>query len=427
MEARSQSRWFRWVEGGLLLYVLLLPLRRLLRLPVVEAKLQPPEFLFPVLFVLVLLHFGRRLLSAWRWWYAGLLLYLGVLTWSTWRAGHLGGYLEWLGRGYLLAVGLMFCAYVRETGRDGVTKLLRAWAGGVAIGAVLIYGGYLLALLGWDNRLLLVHENYPYLGTVWRASGLAGGPTAVVFLGILPTVYAWLQWRAGESRWGWWLLLLFPVFLLTFSKEVLLLGLAVLVADRRLLFGFRWAFWPLVVGVSLVYWFGTHYIVQPVQEFAGSYLDGEEFSSGRIVWRGSDWQLLETSYTAIKRACWWVATEQPGGVGADQFPRQLPALKASGQYPTHLPDYVPHSTWFGALAETGFIGFAGLLVFIYGLGKTVRKYGSDEPEERALWGFLCILLIGGMSMDYLSLRCVWVPVGMALGLYFWRRENPADA
>jgi hypothetical protein len=258
-----------------------------------------------------------------------------------------------------------------------------------------------------------VYENYPYFGTVFRASGVCGGPTALVVISLLPLTVCWQKWRSGEGK-PCLLLFFAPILLLTFSKEILLLVLAFFLVDQAV--RRRKILWVagLVAG-ALMYWFGTHYIVQPVQEFSGSYLEGAEYSSGKIVWRGEHFQLLETSYTAIKKAAWSVMTEHPlVGVGADQFPAYLPGEKAKGVYPEHLPDYIPHSTWFGAMAETGVLGFMFLLSMVIGIVSlliTNFKKGQLLP----LVSFFIVFGIGAMSMDLLHLRFVWVPAGILLG------------
>ncbi len=445
-----------FLQPLLLAYVFLLPLRRLLYLPVVNAKIQPTELVFLFLGPLALVVWGAslwrgatasaslpagsppgervkspcgRLLSLVRDYlgpgtdhFTGWLLgYLLLLTAATLLAGDLGGYLELAGRWYLLLLFLVVVAYVREQGAAGLALLLRAWTLGVVVMGALAYLGYGLALGGVITRLVVVYENYPYFGTVYRASGVCGGPTALVLLSILPLTYAWRRWRTGQGS-PWLLLFFAPILLLTFSKEVVLLALALLVVDDwwqdR-----KWLRPLAILTVALVYWLGTHYLLQPAQAFAGSYLDGEEFTSGKVVWQGDAWQVLETSYTAIKKAALAIAAEHPWlGVGADQFPEYLPAAKAAGIYPAHLPDYIPHSTWFGALVEAGVPG----LLAVIGMAVSFRRQLVRLPAtdlNRCLTAFFVVLAIGAMSMDLLHLRFLWVPAGMVLG----HHNSPARA
>ena len=76
-------------------------------------------------------------------------------------------------------------------------------------------------------------------------------------------------------------------------------------------------------------------------------------------------QIVETTYTTLKRANWRIALSHPViGVGPGQSNTYLPGLKAAGIYPAHLPNYDPHSTWMGAFSETGLVGLATLIAMV---------------------------------------------------------------
>ncbi|MFK8165207.1 MAG: O-antigen ligase family protein [Lewinella sp.] len=358
------------------------------------------------------------------WFFGGLLVYLLALTGSSFESGEIGSYLEVLGRWYLLLLLLIVIWYTRECGVAGQVAIIRAWTWGVIVMGALAYLGYGLALSGTITRLVIVYENYPYFGTVYRSSGVCGGPTALVILSILPLSYAWRRWRNGEGT-PWLLVFLLPILLLSFSKEIILLGLAIFLVDDFVLHR-RWLRYVGVAAIASVYWFGTHYIVQPLQEHTGSYLDGEEFTSGVVVWQGEYLQLLETSYTALKKAAISVGKDHPfWGVGADQFSTYLPAKKAAGIYPEHLPNYIPHSTWFGAIAEAGFIGLFGVLVMVCSVSR--RIYQSPKLDvDLCLKSYFIIFAIGAMSMDLLELRFIWIPIGMVLGRQLANHQSAVD-
>ncbi|MEO0734476.1 MAG: hypothetical protein AAFZ52_16685, partial [Bacteroidota bacterium] len=357
MEARD------WYERLLLLYVGLLPFVRIALLPVVDAKVQPTELVFLPLLFFGWQRYGRSLWAIdprLRW--AGL-AYLFWNLLSALVAWNLPAVLEACGRGYLLLVALLVAAYVRERGEAAVWMLLRYFLYGTTVLAFCTYLGYLAALFGYDNSMVQVYGNYPYLGTVLRAKGFTAGAGMLIIVLQLAVPYAWWGWRTGRLS-LFWLAFLLPLAVLTLAKEVLLVGLGLALVDpwfRGLTR--KWGRGPacevrygvgLVSAVAVVFWLGTHLILQARQPVAETSLAGTNYTSNELVWQGERWQLLETSYLSLKKAAVHVAGQYPVfGVGPGQFGRHLPSLKESGQYPAHLPDYDPHSTWLGALAETG--------------------------------------------------------------------------
>lgn len=406
---------YRWLEIGLVTYAFTVVFRRLWHLPVVEAKLQPPELIFALLGPPALLFLGRKLLPSVTLFTGGLGLYLGVLTLSASLNGDVGTYLEAAGRWYLLLLFLLVAWYVRARGRMGAERLLWAWTAGAVVMFAVAYLGYALALAGLENRFVVEYENYPYFGTVYRAASVAGGPTPVAVLALLPLVWHYRRWRTGRGG-AWFLALATPILLLTFAKEVLLVGLACAWADPWLR-GRKWLPWLLTINVAAFYWGVTHYLPEAPKTYAPGDLEGVVFNSGRVALRGESWQLTETSYTAIKRACVRASLENPWlGIGPDQLEHWLPRAKEAGLYPAHLPDYTPHSTWFGAVAEVGWAGLAGVALLVFGAARMVRDgLRRADDVDLALLGFCVAFFIGGMAMDLLHLRFVWLALGILVG------------
>ena len=398
-------------------YVLLLALRQTLNLPLTESKLQPPELVFGLLGPLAIWHYGRRLLPPANLFLGGTLLYLGVLTVSALRHPQLPILLEAAGRWYLLLLFAITAAVIRRGGRAAATALLRAWTLALVIAVAVAYVGYALALLGYPNAYVRLYENYPYFGTVYRAASTVGGPTPLAIFGALPLIWHYRRWRTGHARSGWLVAVVLPILLLTFAKEMVLVALGCALVDPLLR---RARVLPplLVLLTAGFYWSVTHYLVEPPRDYAPGDLSGVVFNSGRVVYRTDDFQLTETSYAAIKRACLDLGNRHPWlGVGPDRTPHYLPAQKTAGVYPAHLPAYIPHSTYFGAVGETGWLGLAGVLLLVAGAWRitaaNLRRRGDDV--DLALLGFLVLLLVGGVAMDLLHLRFVWLALGLLVG------------
>jgi hypothetical protein len=410
------SKYLVWL---LLAYAVLVPFVKVAFLPYFDAKIQPTELVFLAILPAALLTYGRLLWPDDTWLRWAIIAYLAANLASGLWSGDLSAMLEAAGRVYLMLLALILAACVRKTGPDLTRKLLDAFLYGTAVLAVISYIGWIAAMLGYHNSLIQVYGNYPYLGTVVRARGFTGGAGMLIIVLLLPTLYAWRSWRDGQKS-IYWVLLLLPLAVITFSKEILLLGLGLLLVEPLVL---RYANglrkWMILAG-ALAFWFGTHFIIQTRQPVAESDLAGTFYTSGELVWVGEDYQLLESSYSALKRAGVSVASKYPWlGVGPGQFGRFLPAEKTAGVYPEHLPLYDPHSTWLGAFSETGFFGFSSLLLLclvFYRRFKHLEINTETEGMISSMMVFLLLMLILSVSKDVANVRFLWLAIGILLGL-----------
>ena len=401
----------------ILAYALALPLRRVLYLPVVQSKLQAPELIFLALGPVALYVGGRALWPRQGWFPGALLAFVLVGIVAGWRSGATGSVLEAVGRGYLLGLLLVVAYYVRQWGLGALADILRWWSYGCAVMAATGYVGYGLGLAGYVTDYVVLYPDYPYFGTVLRAASTAGSPMATVMVALLPFTWQYRRWRTGRGG-GWFLLLLGPLFLLTLAKEVLLVGLGCWLVDplvRRAGPGLRYG--VVVLGVA-AYWFSTSYLVERTHDYTAAELVGVVYTGGRVAARLGDYQLTETSYTELKRAALEVGRHYPWlGVGPDRLADHLAEVRPR-HYAANLPVYRSHSTWFGALAETGHVGLLLLVVVAVSLGRTVRRARRRWPRCEAV---LCLaawwLLLAGFSPheELLALRFVYVAAGMALG------------
>ena len=417
-----------WIEWGILLYVICLPLRQLPGVPWSHPKFHLTELIF-LLFAPACLWVARRNFITRRYTpYASFLIYLGALSLSTVIAREWGGFTELAGRFYLLVVGLIMAWYVRCKGFPGLHRLLRAYQTGIWLLGISAVLGLILLLFGRPTVLVNYYENFPYFGSLYRVIGTSRGATPFALLSIPAAAYAWHVWR-HKGPFPWLIVLFLPLWVLSFSKEVILVVPALVLVEPTV----RRRPALIVAGVAVItalYLFSTHFIVQRVQEVAGTVLAREEYTSGRVVGRAGGLQMLETTYTSLKRAAWIMFRENwLLGVGADQFHERLPELAARGLYPAHLPDYNPHSTWFGALAQSGLVGFFGLLSFAVILYRRLANLGKNLSADDPMWivlGGLLAWLIASLSFDLLHLRFVWVYIGLTVGALLLKRP-PAHA
>ncbi len=420
----------------LLSYIFFLPFVKLFYWPVVYAKVQVNEIFFLALLPAVFLHWKEhktqasqsifRLFSKFPFLAATLVFYALANLITGFHSGDLDAILEGFGRTYLIVVMGLTAYYIYIEGEAGLNRALKAWFWGAILMAICTYAGYLLTFLGYPNRAVAIIANYPYWGTVYRAAGLTGGSGMLVLVLMVPSLYAWRQWRLREWGISGWLCL-FSILLLTLSKEVVLVLLGMAMVDPN---------WQkistilrsgIILFTALFFWAATHFLILPKQDISDTYLHNTQFTNEKILLSIGDRQIVETSYTALKRAGWLVAIKYPWlGVGPGQFSKKLPAEKALGNYPLHLPDYDPHSTWMGAFSETGILGLIALIIMVGCLIPFVYSSYQASPQNTSalsLSTYLLLLLIGSISVDAMNFRHLWVPLGLLIG-YRLNMEQP---
>lgn len=161
--------------------------------------------------------------------------------------------------------------------------------------------------------------------------------------------------------------------------------------------------------------------------YAPADLVGVNWTGGQFAYRNAKFQLTETTYVATKRAALALLADEPWfGVGPDRMEVLAGSKVATGDYPANLPHFRPHSTWCGALAETGWLGFLALSWLVIAIVRRAVRYFKSSPpsaDERVLIAFLLLILGASLIVETLHLRYVWVPVGMLLGVVLLRKDE----
>ncbi|MFK8165206.1 MAG: hypothetical protein AB8H12_22360 [Lewinella sp.] len=279
---------------------------------------------------------------------------------------------------------------------------------GILVFLVVLAGGP--RILPWLDLI----PGYPYLGDVYRLRGPA--PTfGMFFMLLLPGFF--LAWRYASHRrssW-WWLVVIGMGGALTLGKELLLLPIGVLLflvlskplKDSDKGFSATRSYYLLGAGMlSLLLMGGTH--ILPVQP--GDPIVATAYTSGKSVASLGNWELLETNYTSNKRAAWLIGNRNPWlGVGPGNFATSTLDLVATGDYPKHFGRFDSHSAYWGALAETGWLGLAALLFLIFSLLRLCSA--ASNP----LWLILLLLFfLAAIFKDVMNFRGLWLLIGIYL-------------
>lgn len=410
-----------WWQLLLLLYAASLPFVRIWYWPPpLQAKVQPTELIFLLLLPGALSYYRRRdwqsALPTSLWLALGAYLLANGL--AALGAGQPGAVLEAMGRVYLVVVFLLVVLSIRDRGEDWCERLLRAWTAGAVLMAGISVAAYVLALAGWSTALVQTYINYPYFGTLLRATGFTGGPGMLILVLFLPTLWTWRRWREKGSYLPTFLLL-FTACGLSWSKEMLLLLTGMVLADPLTSAWSRRYKGLMLAGIALVSWLSTHLLLLPNRPLADSYLAGTEYTAGRVLATMGSWQLVETTYLTLKQAALTVAGAHPWwGVGPGQFNAALEQLQTIGDYPAGLPAYDPHSTWWGALAETGLVGLLTLGGIIYLLIRFFNNYfpaAERSANIDIILIYLVLMLIESVQKDMMNFRHLWFALALAAG------------
>lgn len=388
-------------------------------MPIFGSRLQPTEILFLVAALLHLWKGNAKLNIPPPKLLLPLFAYLSINFVSAIYSQQGNAILEATGRVYL--AGVFLFAY-HWTSKGLLLPMLRAWQYGAVAGALIAIGGYLFALAGYPSQLVRLYQDYPYFGTIYRATGVTGSGGMLMSVCFLPTLLFFKNWLKGRAGNAAPLAILLLALCLSASKELILLGAGLLLLalhhispENRT--GPAHLKKAVVLAAAIVYWTGTHLIVLPETQYDATYLKETSYTGYTIAARTGEFYWIETTYLELKRAAYAIAMEHPTvGIGPGQFNIALGALQAKGEYPAHLPLYDPHSTWFGAWAETGFLGLLALIIFVfifYGFILNIPE--KAQLEMSPLLIFFGMALVESISRDMMNFRHIWLTLGLLSG------------
>ena len=212
------------------------------------------------------------------------------------------------------------------------------------------------------------------------------------------------------------LLILLFGFILTFSKTIvcLLIGIIlVLYFNYKSILSNTWRLTTkiAVVGLFIVYIFGTHFIIvekdQDSDLLKGDYIAGSALIEidNYSMYPSQYWSLKEISLEAISQSF-------PFGLGPGKFNGFAHEFKKNDTYSTHVPYPDPHSTYLGTLSENGLLGLIALLGIIYFVVKYSRKILNNQSANQYMFACLpsifIVIGIEAVSTDVMNSRHYWI-------------------
>ncbi|HEV7231185.1 MAG TPA: O-antigen ligase family protein [Bacteroidia bacterium] len=273
--------------------------------------------------------------------------------------------------------------------------------------------------------LLDHYYDFPYTGSIVRLRAFTSSPTMLLLL-LIFCFFFHLQAVSAKKEAGFTDHLLTLGYILagvlTFSKSILLLffGIALFYliklnagTHKRYLLGFLYA-------ITFCFLFlGTHFYPEKREapEIMQSIPRGP-YVADDIILQNKNTEIHTTIYFKLKELCFELGKHNLlTGCGPGNFRAELVKFQAKGLYQEGNPIYDPHSTLFGAFAETGIPGLLSLTAFLICCLLFIvknRKYLSIHFGPIILI-FAALISIELFSTDIMHIRHYWVLLGILVG------------
>jgi hypothetical protein len=396
----------------------------LLDLPYVGQKIQLPEIVFACFLPwIVWTLYPQRLQTIFPFHGVdkGILIYLLFIGLSVCLNPNstASSYLQGLGMIYLGLVAWCTKMWVVQCNSihwiEDISKLSRGIA--VGLGMVSIVSWLLWYFTGYQHEALLQpREAYLYFSKTVRSQGWVGDPNMLSDIFLIFTILGFGT-QGIRGRWNYKDYILLSIALIgnlfTLSKSVLLLGLILPWLGR-----FGKPVWYVFVTILL---FVTHFFVSSPDRFDVRQLNkGGSFVGDTAWFQWGNQGFYPTSYSINKKVSLQGFLSEPlTGIGLTHQPKLACELQQKGQYPTFFSCLDSHCSYLGLLAETGIVGMAGLLLFIFCMYKslidielTKNSYSFFVPILSIL---LSILWYESWILETYSFRHYWFVIGIFSG------------
>ncbi len=391
--------------------------------PALPGGLHVVDVFFPVLAILVV----RSCAHKWRWTLLDycVLAYLlahipSLLVTDNVQASSI----ELLKRMYLAGVYVVFTLYFRADGCRLAVRALSISTVAVCIGSLAVLLGYML----WGMEVapaVATSMQMPVVGSVLR---LRGGTESWTMFGnylafALPFLCAGpALGLVGRRTWVLQMLGVSAAMVFTVSHAVSGFAVAALVMAwpllRRYRVAGRWAAVAVVLLVVCVMNVLAAVAIRrvdvqsdkdpsvgpPAYHYVAQSAQGAERLSVRVSYN-------VMGYLLLKQIAWREFLQHPWtGVGAGRFNAATERAYVDGRIHVSYRNSDPHSTLFGALAETGIIGTAATAALLVAAVWGGRREDQGPQRWVVLAGYaaLCGLAVNSLNVDIMNFRFLWV-------------------
>ncbi len=413
----------------ILIYLISISFQTILSLPLVDAKIQPPEIIFLLTLFFLLFNFKKIPFSKIKWnnLDIALLVYLSVVFGTAFFAKNYHPFFDFFGLVYLFVNYLvirLFLISMENKFEDFISKdilwmgLIAAAFGILGIGATYFSG---------DNHLGFIYKEYPYLGDTIRVDGFTTTPhmlASILNISIIFLLVSFFEKRDFQKI--IFLFILTLAYIFSFAKIVVLLiigAIFIFVKKQKdslnpiLKNSLRF----LSLFLFTIYMLSTHFILVGKNNPKLDVIKERAFNTGEIIGETQNNYIIPTTYYSLKQSAFHLGKKNIlTGVGAGNHGVFLNDLKEQGLFPKHIPNYDPHSTYFGSFAETGIFGLTAILYLTFILFKMsnqllkTKKYYNIKV---AIAACLLIFFMEAISVDAINFRHLWLVFAILSAMY----------
>lgn len=320
---------------------------------------------------------------------------------------------EFLGCTYLISLYFILSKYYENYKLNIKTLISCFLLSGVFASSIAIIG-YILNIPSFIHY----HENYYFLGNIYRLYGLMRGP--IIFSDYLSTIFllglgVFLIKDKKKTFYILYLIIIAVGIILSFSKSGIILSAAVLwlfklnFTDelKSILYFLLKSFCILL---TCFYLFFSHFFLFQQNSKLGQELASEKHSSCESIdIPNTDFMLIPLPYYYTKKSALIAFYRNfPLGIGGNELTNFNHTLFDEGIFNCDI-NMAPHSTLFGALGELGIPGFI-CCIFIFFTTFSFLKEQKSANHKIYIIGIPILLFIclQSITTDLMNFRYLWI-------------------
>ncbi|PPR49227.1 MAG: hypothetical protein CFH15_01316 [Alphaproteobacteria bacterium MarineAlpha5_Bin5] len=283
----------------------------------------------------------------------------------------------------------------------------------------------IIGLIGFTNSLFvnksnfLLHfeNNYPYFGEVNRIQSIMRSPSMMCNFLIIGVCASFIKLLKNKSYINFLIfIIIISCFTLSLTKSLICLILSlyiILISYSNFKRNLKITFSTFaIILVILIYFTISHFLIsfEPIKNYNDNiFILVDKYY--KYTFFKHEIFIYPTSYYYNKIASMLAFSNNPlFGVGIGNYNLFIDELKTFNNFPLNFPNWDPHSTYFGELAEKGILGIISLFLFFififYLLAKNINYFGNDLLILTI--AVLIFVLIDAISLDVTKFKHLWI-------------------